>query len=268
MSDLAQILTLPFMQRALLGGVLVAILASLVGILVVLRRASFFGDSVAHASLAGVALGLLLGLNPLLTAAGFAVLIAFLLPILQQKSRLPLDSLLGFILPFSMGLGMMILSRLPGYQPELVSFLFGSILAIGWEGLGLIVILSLVTLGTILILKEQLIFASFDQEYARITGLPVRALDIIYSILVALTIVASLRLVGIVLVNALLVVPAATARLYAKSLKQMFILTPILSVMSVLVGLFLAYLLNFPVGPTIAVVAGSALLVSIVISKI
>lgn len=263
-----EIFLMPFMQRAFLGGLLVALLTAFLGVLVVLRRASFFGDALSHASLAGVAFGLLLGVNPILTAVVLAVLIAVGLPFLQEKTRLPLDSLLGFILPFSLAIGVIILSLVPGYQPDLISYLFGSILAIGWIELAIMAVLGILVAIIFLLYRRKLIFASFDSSYARISGLNVRFLNVLYSIILALVIVTSIRLVGIILVNALLVIPAATSRLLTKSLSQMFWLTPVLSVFCVAAGLIISAIFNLPTGPAIVVLAGVIFLVSAVVKKI
>jgi zinc transport system permease protein len=266
--QLIQAFTLPFVQRALIGGFLVAVLTSWMGVLVVLRQSSFFGDAIAHSSLMGVALGLLLGFNPVLVAAIYAVLVAFGLPYLKKRTALPIDSLLGFILPFSMGMGVIVLSIIPGYQPELISFLFGSILAVGWTDIVIVSVLSLVALIVMFVLKNKLIFASYDSEHAKISGISVGKIDIIYNILLAITIVAGIRLVGIVLVNALLVIPASIVRLFAGSLRQVFIFTPIVAISVTLVGLLISFLVDVPTGPAIAVVSGAVFLVSIIVHKL
>lgn len=262
-----EILTLGFMQRALIGGVLVALLTSLVGVLVVLRRSSFFGDAVAHASLLGVAFGLLLGLDPVLTAVLYAIIVAVGLPYLRKHSNLPIDSLLGFILPFSMGLGVILLSVIPGYQPELLSFLFGSILSVGWSEILIVATLVGIAFVAMIWMNKKLIFTSFDYEYAKIAGLPVDKIDVLYHVLLATTVVSGIQLVGIILVNALLVIPASTVRLFAHSLKHMFFYTPIVSVAVTVVGLVVSYVADIPTGPTIAVVSGLMLLAAIVFRR-
>ena len=268
MNELIEIISLPFMQRALIGGVLVAVLVSLMGVLVVLRQSSFFGDAIAHASLTGVALGLLMNLNPILVAAVYAVVVSLFLPYLKKFSKLPMDSLLGFIMPFSMGLGVMLLAFLPGYQPELISFLFGSVLSVSWNDIFVISFLSVVGLSILAMVRKRLVFASFDSTYAKISNINVEKIDVIYHILLAVTIVAGIRLVGIILVNALLVIPPSTVRLFAGSLKQMFIFTPLLSVFVVVMGLVFSILLNIPSGPSIAVSSGLVFLSGVALKKI
>lgn len=256
MHELSQLIHLPFIQRAFLGGIIISVLASWMGVLVVLRKSSFFGDAIAHSSLLGVSLGLLLGLNPILVATLYAILVSLLLPLLKKHSQLPLDSLLGFILPFSMGLGIIVLSIIPGYQPELMSFLFGSILSISWSDIYVTASLVVATLLIMFKVNKRLILSSFDHEYAKISGVNVYILDTIYHVLLAVTVVSGIRLVGIILVNALLVIPSSTSRLVAKSLLSMFILTPIFALLATITGLFASFYLNIPAGPAIAVISG------------
>jgi len=265
--NIIEIFTLPFMQRAIIGGILIATLTSWMGTLVVLRRSSFYGDAIAHSSLTGVALGLLLGINPVLVAGIYAILISLMLPYLQKHSNLPTDSLLGFVLPFSMGLGVIVLSTIPGYQPDLISFLFGSVLAIGWADIAVMSGFAILAWIIITKLGKQLISASFDAEYAKISGISVDKINIIFNILLAITIVAGVKLIGIILVNALLVIPASTSRLFATSLKQMFTVTPIIALLITIGGLIMSYTFNFPSGPTMAVVAGITFLGGLLIKK-
>jgi zinc transport system permease protein len=255
-------LTLPFMQRALLAGLLVGLAASLLGVFVILRRAAFFGDAIAHASLAGVALGVLGGVPPLLTAAAVAVGIGSVLHRLERHARLSLDAILGFVLPFFMALGVLILSAVPGYQPELLSYLFGSLLTVSRERLAAVVGITVVVAGVIVRCRRQLVFAVFDADGAQVAGIRVARLLTLYHVLLALTVIASLSTVGIVLANALLVIPAATAKLLARSLAQMFWLAPLVGTGSVLVGLAAAYRLDWPSGPAIVVVAGLVFLIA------
>lgn len=246
----------PFMQRALLTGILIGVITSLLGVLVVLRRSAFFGDAIAHASLAGVAVGVLTGWPPLLTATGVGVGIAMSLHVMERYTRLALDTVLGFTLPFFMAIGVLLLSLKPGYQPELISVLFGSILTVGHEHLLLIIVITLVVLGVFLRFRSQLIFATFDEEAAQLAGIRVNWILTGYYILLALVIIASIRAVGIILVNALLIIPAATAKMLATSLARMFILAPLLGVLSVTGGMMLSYYVDLPSGPAIVVFAG------------
>lgn len=253
---MAEALAFPFMQRALIAGLLVGVVTSLLGVFVVLRRSAFFGDALAHASLAGVAVGVVAGVPPLPVAAALAVAIGLSLHQVERVSRLSLDSILGFILPFFMAVGVLVISMSPGFQPELLSYLFGSILAVSRVGLAAVALVSAAVVAMLVLVGRKLVFVTFDADNARIAGIPVARLLTLYHVLLALMIVASLSILGIVLVNALLVIPAATAKLLARSLRQMFVLAPVIGVGSVVLGLFGSYWLNVPSGPAIVVVAG------------
>lgn len=253
-------LAYPFMQRALVAGLLVGLVASLLGVFVILRRSAFFGDAVAHASLAGVAVGVVAGLPPLLLAAAVAVGIGLSLHRLERVGRLSLDTILGFVLPFFMAVGVLVLSLRPGFQPELLSYLFGSILTVSWEGLAAIAVVSALVALVLARRGPALVFAAFDPDGAHAAGLRVAALLTMHHVLLALVVIAAISVVGVVLVNALLVIPAATAKLLARSLGRMFVLAPLLGVGSVLAGLVASYRLDVPSGPVVVVIAGIAFL--------
>jgi zinc transport system permease protein len=246
----------PFMQRALAAGLLVGVVASLLGVFVILRRSAFFGDAVAHASLAGVAVGVVAGLPPLLLAAAVAVGIGLSLHRLERIGRLSLDTILGFILPFFMAVGVLVLSLRPGFQPELLSYLFGSLLTVSWEGLGAISAVSAIVILVVMRRGPALVFAAFDPDGAHAAGLRVARLLATHHVLLALVVIAGISVVGVILVNALLVIPAATAKLLARSLGRMFVLAPLLGVGGVLAGLGVSYELDVPSGPAIVAVAG------------
>ena len=250
------IFALPFMQRALIGGVVVALLTSTIGIFAVLRKASFFGDTIAHASLTGVAIGLLLGVNPLITALIFALVLAIILPSIEKASHLNIDAVLGFTLPFSMALGILLLSFIPGYKPELLALLFGSILSISWTQLLFIIVLAAIAGLILLKYYPKLMATAIDPTYAVITGINVSFFLIVHNLLLSLAIVPSISLVGIILVNALLIIPAATTKQLVSSLKSLLILTPIIAVITTIVGIVLSVFLNLPSGPTIVVLLG------------
>jgi zinc transport system permease protein len=250
-------LAYPFMQRALVAGLLVGLVASLLGVFVVLRRSAFFGDAIAHASLAGIAVGVVGGVPPLVPAAAVAVGIGLALHRLERLGRLSLDTILGFILPFFMAIGVLVLSLSPAFQPELLSYLFGSILTVSWRGLAAIAAVAVAVALVLARLGRRLVFATFDPDGAHAAGIDVARLLTVHHVLLALTVIASISVVGIVLVNALLVIPAATAKLLARSLRQMFVLAPLLGIASVLAGLTVSAWLDAPSGPAIVVIAGS-----------
>jgi zinc transport system permease protein len=205
----------------------------------------------------------LTGWPPLLSAAGVGVGLAMSLHVAERRTRLALDTVLGFILPFFMALGVLMLSLKPGYQPELMSFLFGSILTVSHENLLVVAVITLIVLSFFLRFRHHVIFATFDEEAAQLAGIRVGLMLTGYHILLALVVIASIRTVGIILVNALLIIPAATAKLLARSLAHMFMLTPLLGTASVVGGIMASYYLDLPSGPAIVVLAGLGFLVAV-----
>jgi zinc transport system permease protein len=185
-----------------------------------------------------------------------AVGIGLTLHRLERVGRLSLDTILGFILPFFMAVGVLVLSLSPGFQPELLSYLFGSILTVSWRGLGAIALVALAVVAVLARLGRRLVFATFDADGAHAVGIDVARLLTVHHALLALTVIAGISVVGIVLVNALLVIPAATAKLLARSLGQMFVLAPLLGIGSVLGGLVVSSWVDAPSGPAIVLVAG------------
>lgn len=256
-----EMLFTPFLQRALLAGILVGTMASLLGVLVILRRSAFFGDAIAHASMAGVAVGILSGSAPLLGATAVGVGIAMSLHVVERRTPLALDTVLGFVLPFFLALGVLLMSLRPGYQPELFNFLFGSILTVSRDTLLVVGLIAALVLAAWWRFRSQLLFAAFDEEAAQLAGIRVGWVLTGYHVLLALVIIASMRTVGVILANALLIIPAATARMLARSLTQMFFLAPLLGIVSVIGGMTLSYTLDLPAGPAIVVLSGSIFLV-------
>jgi len=265
--SIVEVLALPFFQRAIIGGIVVAIISGLMGVFMVLKKSTFFGETIAHASLTGVAIGLLLGFEPLLGAILFAVFLSLSLPWLEKNTNLSMDNLLGFTLSISVGLAVVLLSFLPGYQPELMSYLFGSILSVTWSGIGLISVFGVVIIGVVLRYHTLLSAVVFDQEYARLRGINTWVVNALLSTLFAITIVLCSRLVGVILVNALLILPTLIARSYARSLRELFLLVPPIAVGCVMLGLITSVVINIPTGPTIAVLTGTIFLFSTLIRR-
>ena len=267
MNTVLELLSLVFIQRALIAGLLLAVLAGVVGVLTLIRKTAFYGDAIAHSSLAGVAIGLGLGIYPLLTAFIYAIVVALLLPSFRKHLSLSLDNILGIILPFSMGLGVLIFSLLPGYQPEMMSFLFGSILTIRLHEIYLLVGIFIFVIIIFSRLLQKILVTSLDEDYATLLEINVKWMQRIYEVILAIIIVAGVKLLGVVLINALLIIPASAAKNLSSSLKMWVILSPIISVITVFGGIIISVLVNTPPGATIAVFAGFIFVCSQVYSK-
>jgi len=265
MFDLQQLwilLQLPFVYRAIIAGLILAVASGVMGVFTTLRRSAFFGDALAHAALAGVALAFLVAAPPLPVAFVYSLLLVLLIQFLQRSTQFDLDTVLGIMLPTSMGLGVLIFALLPGYQPQLMSYLFGSMLTIGWSE---IIFLGGVTVALLIafsFLYRHVVLMTLDEQYSRLLGIPTRFIDAGYHIFLALLVLLGVQLVGVILINALLVVPASIARLLARSMRQLFMLSIITAVIIVVIGLLLALFFDLPPGAVIAVVAGIAFLLT------
>jgi len=245
------ILLLPFMQRALIAGLLLGVLLALLGIFVVLRRMAFFSDGIAHASLSGVALGLLVNANPLLTALGVSALLAMLMAWLERRTKIASDAVVGLIFTAGMAAGVILISFKTGYQPDLMSFLFGNILAIRPDELWLMGVIALAVVFFLIHEYKRLALFVLNPEIALLAGIPVVAYQTLLYVIVAVAVVLGIKMLGIVLVSALLIVPVSTAKLFAKSFRSLMAWSVVISLISVLSGLVLSVYLNLPTGAVI-----------------
>jgi len=256
------IFSYPFMIRAIIAGVLSALLLGSLGVFVVSRKMSFVGDGLAHASLAGVALALLVGWAPVPVAMIVAVVLALLIYVMEHKAAVSSDMAIGIVFTTGMALGVLLMHFQTGFQPELISFLFGNILAVTQADLWLIAGVGAIILIVLGMISKRLTFITLDKEGAYLAGLnPERYIIFLY-VAVALAIVMSIQLVGIVLVSALLIIPSATSRLFSHTFKQFQILASISAVVSVLLGLVVSFYLDWPSGATIILTASTIFFVS------
>lgn len=244
-----------FMQRALLGGVLVAMICALVGTYVVLRGLAFVGDALAHAAFPGVVIAYLLKGNIYLGAGIFALATALGIGLVSRRARMSYDTTIGILFAGAFALGVLLMSTIRGYTVDLFSFLFGNILGISWRDLLFVGLLGAVVLLTVALFYKELLLLSFDPTVAEAMGYPVQALNYLLLALIALTIVISIQAVGIILVVALLVTPSATAYLLTERLFRMMLLGIILAVFAAVIGLYLSYYLNVASGAAIVLVS-------------
>jgi len=256
-----EILQYPFMQRAIIAGVVLACLLAWLGVFVIMRKMSFFSDGIAHASLAGVAVGVLAGIHPLTTALLFSVVFAIVIYALEKKTTLSSDAIIGILFTSGMAMGVVLISLKSGYQPDLVSFLFGNILAIRTTDL---IIISLLSLGIIVFLAynhKNITLMALDMDTAYMAGVKVNILQVAFYIILAVSVVLGLKILGIILVSALLIIPASTAKLVSKSFKGLIVQSIIFSEIIVLLGVALSYALDSPTGPMIVLVGTGVFLV-------
>lgn len=259
-------LQFPFMQRALLGTVSIGILASLIGTFVVLRRLAFIGEGLAHGSLAGLALGYVLHWDLYLAGNIYTVALALFIGYLHEKSKVSLDTAIGILFSTSMAIGIAIISSLKFYTQDLTGYLFGSVLAITPVDLNIILGATVLILVVLALFYKEFVFYAFDSEMAEVIGLPRALLHYSMLAMIAVTVVIAAQTVGVILVTALLVIPAASALQWTRSLKVMLLLSACFGVGSAVIGLYLAYYLNVASGASIALTAASIFLVSFLFS--
>jgi zinc transport system permease protein len=251
MTEFLSLFSYTFMIRALIAGSIIALIAPLIGSFLVIRRYSLIADTLSHLALTGVALGVLLHIEPILTTLSVTILAAIFIERLRSKERLPAEALLAMFLPGGLALSMILFALSQGIGANLLSFLFGSITTVTVSEIWLFLGLGLTTFLIILKYHRQLLYASFDEDTARVSGIPVNRLNLLILILTAVTVTLSMRIVGILLIGALMIIPVLTAMLLARSFTQTLIISVFFALLSVFSGLLTSYFLNFPSGATI-----------------
>uniref|UniRef100_UPI00404B0C90 metal ABC transporter permease n=1 Tax=Desulfobacca sp. TaxID=2067990 RepID=UPI00404B0C90 len=246
------------MQNALLGGLLVSLICGLLSVFIVLRRMAFVGAGISHAAFGGVALGFLLQIDPFWTGLAFAMLVAFLIEMVQTRGRVEEDTAIGIFFAVAMAVGVLFLHFSRTYNADIFGVLFGNILAIGPHQLWQVGGVAVLVLLFLLLFYKELVFLSFDEEMAWVCGVPVQAVRYLFLAVLALVIIVAIYLVGIILVSALLVIPAAVARNLTRHLQTMLLASTILALAATLAGLAVSYQIDLPSGATIVVIlAGS-----------
>jgi zinc transport system permease protein len=254
-------LALPFFQRALVAGLLASVACGIIGTYVVVKQISSISGGLSHAAFGGVGLGYLLGFDPTLGATLFALASGAFIGVAYRRLRSSLDTLISMVWSGGMALGILFVALAPGYAPDLMSYLFGSILFVPDGYVKLTAALDGLLVVVVALLFKELQAVSFDEEFAEVMGVPVQAVFQVLLALTSLAIVVLMRVVGVILVIALLTIPAAVARQWSESLVRMMTLSSVVGAMCTTGGLFLSYGLserfglNVPTGPLIIVLA-------------
>ena len=250
-----------FMQRAFLAGLGVSLTCAILGVFLVLRRDAMIGHGLAHVTFGGVALGMLLNVAPLLVALAVAILSALGILKLKERAGLYGDTAIGIISSLGMALGIFLVSLAGGFNLDLFGYLFGNILAIDPGEVWVAFLLALAVLAAVAFFYQEFLFLTFDSESARASGVRVERLDSLMAVLTAVTVVVGMKVVGILLISALLVIPAAAALQVARNFKGAMALSAALAVVSSAVGLIAAFFLDWPPSGTIVLVSGVLFLV-------
>jgi zinc transport system permease protein len=261
-TTMPDILHFEFMRNALFAAILSSVACGIIGTYVVVRKIGFISGGIAHTAFGGIGLGYYLGVNPLVGIIPFSLAAALGIGLLTRKAKVAEDTAIGAFWAAGMAIGVILIGLTPGYAPNLFSYLFGNILTVPSSDLKLILMLDLMIVLMVWLFSKEFLAVSFDEEYARISGLKTVALDLLMLCLIALTVVIMVRVVGIVMVIALLTIPAAVARSFSRTLQGMMVLAIAFSVMFSIAGLWLSWVFDVASGATIILVASFVFLVT------
>lgn len=240
-----------FIVRGFEAGIIVALIAPLIGIFLVLRRYSLIADTLSHVSLAGVAIGLLLNINPLFTAIAAAVLSSAVIERLRISKKVYGESALAIFLSGSLALAVILISLAHGFNVDLFNYLFGSITTVKQSDVYVISILGLIVFISILLFYKEFLFVSFDEEAAKVSGIPTKFINLLLIILAAFTVALAIPIVGVLLIAALIVIPVVTALQLKTSFKKTILAAELVSIFSVIAGIIGSFYLNLSPGGTI-----------------
>jgi len=257
-----EIIGYEFMRNAIIAALLASIACGIVGVYVVVKRIVFISGGIAHAAFGGIGLGYFLNLDPVLGVIPFSIASALCMGIVSRRTKIPEDTAIGILWATGMALGIILVALTPGYAPDLFGYLFGNILTVSGSDIKLMLLLDAVIIGVVALYHHEFEAISFDEEYATAIGLHTERLYLLLLCLIALTVVALIRVVGVILVIALLTIPAAISRRFTARMHGMIALSVALSVILTICGLLLAYLFNLPSGATIVLIAACVFILS------
>jgi zinc transport system permease protein len=257
-----EILQYEFMRHAVFAALLSSVACGIIGTYVVVKRIVSISGGISHASFGGIGLGYLLGVNPLWTLIPFSIAAALGIGFVSRKARISEDTTIGIFWSMGMALGVIFIGLTPGYAPDLFSYLFGNILTVPSSDIFLMLFLDAVILIVVVMYYKEFLALCFDEDYARVASVNVKTLYFLLLVLVAITIVILIRIVGIVLVIALLTMPSAIAKQYTFRLHRMMLLSIIIGAVITMSGLWLSYQFDLPSGATIILLSGMLLGVS------
>ncbi|OPL10776.1 MAG: ABC transporter [Firmicutes bacterium ML8_F2] len=263
---MSEMLNYDFMQRALIAAFLVGSLCSVISFFVVLKQLSFLGAGISHTALGGIAIGLVTGIDPVLTGSIFSVLTAMGVGYVSRAGKMSADTVIGIFYAAGMALGIALISAFEGYYPELFSLLFGNILSVSFRDLLLMGIVLLLALAFIVLFFKELLAICFDEEMAEAGGLPVGPLYMVLLAVIGLTVIVSIQLVGIVLVAALIVIPGAAALRISKNYRGMLALSLFFGLVGSIGGLVLSYFYPVPPGAAIVLILTLLFILTLVLN--
>ena len=254
MNVLSEMLSYPFMVRALFGGMLVSLCASLLGVSLVLKRYSMIGDGLSHVSFGALSIALAMGWSPLKVSIPVVALAAFFLLRITENSRIKSDAAIAMISASSLAIGIIVTSLTTGMTTDVSSYMFGSILAMTKEDVMLSAVLCIIVLGLFVLCYNQVFAVTFDENFAKATGVNVSAYNMLISVLTAVTIVLGMRMMGAMLISSLVIFPCLTSMRVFKSFTSVVVSSGILSLVCFLLGMMASYQFSMPAGASVVVV--------------
>ncbi|MFH1512958.1 MAG: metal ABC transporter permease [Bacillota bacterium] len=260
-------LSYSFMQNAFFVSVMISVLCPCIGVFLVLRRYSMIGDTLSHASLAGITLGLLMDKSPILGAFLFTTFAGALIEFLRSYFKKYTDLILTIVLAFSVGTAITLISS-GRLHANADSFMFGSILTVTKSDMTLVLILSIVSVAALVLLYHQMVYIAYDEEAAKVAGVKVKLINYVFAVLVASAISVSIRIVGVLVLSSMIALPVATALQLEKGFKTTLIFSIVFSVIDIMLGLFISYFLNVAPGGFTALVSVMLLLIVIILKKL
>jgi zinc transport system permease protein len=265
--DFLSFLQFAFIQKAFIAGIFIGVLCACLGLFLVLKKMSLIGDGLAHVSFGAVALGLYAGLYPIYVAIPIVLVASYLILKLSEKAKVYGDAAIGIFSSVGIASGVILAAVSRGFNVDLLSYLFGNILAISDAEIIISIVLSFVVLITIFFYYYDLFSSTFDEEYAKATGVKTQYVNLMLAALTGITVVLAIRIVGIMLISAMLILPAVTALQIAKGFKGAMFIASFVAVFSVIVGITLSFFLNLPTGATIVITNFAVFLLALVFKK-
>ena len=257
-----------FMQNALLAGLLASLICGVLGTMAVVNRVVFLSGGIAHAAFGGIGLAFFFGWHYLVGTVGFSLAAALAMAFITLKAKHRADTIIGVIWAVGMAIGIVLLDLTPGYNVDLMSYLFGSLLTVPDSDLWIMVVVGAVILGLVIFFYHDYLALSYDEEFAQIRGVNVKALYILMIVMLALGIVMVIQVVGLILVIALLTIPPYIAEKFSKSLFQMMVASTLLNALFTICGLWFSYVFNLTSGASIILVAGADFLISLGVERL
>jgi zinc transport system permease protein len=263
-----EVLQYEFMRNAVVAGLLASVACGIIGCYVIVKRMVFISGGVSHASFGGIGLGYFLGIEPIIGAFFFTIASALGMGLVIRRAKVAEDTTIGILWAMGMAMGIIFIGLTPGYAPGLMGYLFGTILIVPTSDIIMMLILAAIIVAVVILLYKEFLATSFDEEFATVVGLPVERLYFLLLVLIAFTVVVLIRVVGTILVIALLTIPAAMARRFTHDLKKMMLLSILFGGLFTSGGLWLSYELDLASGATIILVSGVTFLASLLVSRL